>query len=66
MFTDGEKINISARSFGDINVQTVMEALGGGGHQNMAAAQVEGMNIEQVEQKLVEIIKSNNIEKNGE
>ncbi len=66
LFTDGEKINISARSLGNINVQTVMESLGGGGHQNMAAAQVEGMNIEQVEQKLVEIIKSNNIEKNGE
>ncbi len=35
-------IGISARSFGDVNVQVLMEALGGGGHLNNAAAQVEG------------------------
>lgn len=33
--------NISARSFGKVNVQLIMEQLGGGGHQTMAAAQVE-------------------------
>ena len=32
---------ISARSLGKVNVQTIMEALGGGGHMNVAAAQVE-------------------------
>ena len=31
---------VSARSSGKINVQTLMEKLGGGGHQNVAAAQV--------------------------
>lgn len=35
------KANISARSFGKVNVQLVMEQLGGGGHQTMAAAQVD-------------------------
>lgn len=35
------KANISARSFGKVNVQVVMELLGGGGHQTMAAAQVD-------------------------
>lgn len=33
-------INISARSYGKLNVQVIMEALGGGGHQNMAATQL--------------------------
>ena len=32
---------ISARSLGKVNVQTIMEALGGGGHLNVAAAQVQ-------------------------
>ena len=32
---------LSARSRGAVNVQTVMEKLGGGGHQNMAAAQLD-------------------------
>ena len=33
-------MNISARSYGELNVQLVMEELGGGGHQTMAAAQL--------------------------
>ncbi len=41
MVQDDGKLNISARSFGKVNVQLVMEQLGGGGHQTMAAAQVE-------------------------
>ena len=32
---------ISARSSGDVNVQIIMEKLGGGGHQNASAAQLE-------------------------
>lgn len=35
------KINISARSLGNFNVQLVMEQLGGGGHQTMAGAQLD-------------------------
>jgi len=46
------KVNISARSFGKVNVQFVMELLGGGGHQTMAAAQVECSNLEE----LIEIV----------
>ncbi len=39
---ESEKITaVSARSVGKINVQTMMEALGGGGHMNAAGAQVE-------------------------
>ncbi len=35
-------IGVSARSFGDVNVQVLMESIGGGGHLNNAAAQVQG------------------------
>lgn len=42
MFDSDGTMNISARSLGEINVQVIMELLGGGGHQTMAAAQLAG------------------------
>ncbi|MFR1214353.1 MAG: DHHA1 domain-containing protein [Acutalibacteraceae bacterium] len=36
---DRKTVNISARSLGDINVQIIIEAMGGGGHLTMAGAQ---------------------------
>ena len=45
-------VGISARSLGEINVQMVMEKLGGGGHLTNAATQVEGHSIEEVKEKL--------------
>jgi c-di-AMP phosphodiesterase-like protein len=42
----GNGVNISARSMGGVNVQVVMEALGGGGHQTMAAAQLKNIDPE--------------------
>ena len=42
MFDTNGTMNISARSLGEINVQVIMEILGGGGHQTMAAAQLAG------------------------
>ena len=41
LFKTGNTINISARSYGEINVQLVMEELGGGGHLTMAACQLQ-------------------------
>jgi c-di-AMP phosphodiesterase-like protein len=41
-------ICVSARSFGAVNVQVIMEYLGGGGHQTMAAAQLKDSDIETV------------------
>ena len=41
LFMQDGSINISARSMGKVNVQLVMERLGGGGHQTMAACQLE-------------------------
>ena len=39
------KIFISARSIDDVNVQVIMEKLGGGGHMNVAGCQMEGTSI---------------------
>lgn len=52
----GEEINISARSFGECNVQLIMESLGGGGHLTMAAAQLKDITVEEAENKLKETI----------
>lgn len=49
----GDKICISGRSIGDINVQIILEKLGGGGHITLAGAQVEGMTMEEVKQELI-------------
>ena len=49
-------INISARSMGLINVQLIMEKMGGGGHQTMAATQLRGVEMEKAKQLLFESI----------
>ncbi len=49
----GDKVCISGRSIGDINVQIILEKLGGGGHITLAGAQVEGMTMEEVKQELM-------------
>ena len=48
-----DKICISGRSIGDINVQVILEKLGGGGHITLAGAQVEGMDIYDAKQELI-------------
>ena len=49
----GNKVCISGRSIGDINVQVILEKLGGGGHITLAGAQVEGMTVEETKQELI-------------
>ena len=46
------KICISGRSIGDINVQIILEKLGGGGHMTLAGAQLENKTIEEAKQEL--------------
>lgn len=46
-------VNFSARSLGAMNVQLIMEKLGGGGHQTMAGAQLEGISMEDARQRLL-------------
>ena len=58
-FVLGEKdgtIFVSARSLGKINVHVLMEKLGGGGHMDIAGAQLEGVSIKEAYIKVHEII----------
>ena len=47
-------IGVSARSKGKVNVQVVMEALGGGGHRTVAGAQLQGMTIEEAKKAILD------------
>ena len=51
--TEGETA-ISARSNGKVNVQRIMEAIGGGGHMTAAAVQRKRCDIDELEQELLE------------
>ncbi|QGQ48543.1 DHH family phosphoesterase [Metabacillus sediminilitoris] len=53
---DSNKIGISARSLGEINVQLIMEALDGGGHLTNAATMLENLTLIEAEEKLKEAI----------
>ena len=52
----GDIINISGRSIGDINVQLILEKMGGGGHSILAGAQIHDKTIEEVKTELIEKI----------
>ena len=58
MYADNGDIYISARSMGLVNVQLVMECLGGGGHQTMAGAQLKGIKLDEAYTKLITAIDS--------
>ena len=51
---DGDKVNLSARSMGDTNVQVILEKLGGGGNAAAAGGQVSGQSVDEVAQELKE------------
>ena len=53
---DGERVNISARSMGDTNVQVILEQLGGGGNAAAAGGQVSGKSLEEVTLELARAI----------
>ena len=50
------KVYISARSIDELNVQVMMERLGGGGHIDMAGTQLENMTVDEARAKLKETI----------
>lgn len=56
IYNTGSDISLSARSMGDLNVQVVMEYLGGGGHHTMAGAQLKGVTAGEAKEKLLEAI----------
>lgn len=51
-----DKIYISARAIDEVNVQIIMERLGGGGHMNIAGAQLAGVDLETAKIKLKEVL----------
>ncbi|AYF53933.1 DHH family phosphoesterase [Clostridium novyi] len=51
-----DDVVISARSFGDINVQVILESLGGGGHMTMAGAKLQHISIDKAKSKLQDVI----------
>ena len=53
-----EKIYISARSIDEVNVQVMMEQLGGGGHRTVAGAQLKDITVEEAKNQVKEVIDS--------
>lgn len=53
---DSERVIISLRSFGDLNVQLIAEQFGGGGHRSVAACQVKNMTIDEISEKIKSLI----------
>ncbi|MFR6184030.1 MAG: DHH family phosphoesterase, partial [Acutalibacteraceae bacterium] len=56
LYRTGDIVNISARSMGAMNVQLIMEMLGGGGHQTMAAAQLSNISVSDAKVRLLQVI----------
>ncbi len=54
----GDEILISGRSLGEINVQVILEKLGGGGHMTVAGAQLHGVDMAKARHMLVAEIES--------
>ncbi len=52
LFSSGSGVNMSARSMGAVNVQVIMESLGGGGHLTMAAAPLKEITMDEALAKL--------------
>lgn len=57
-------VSISARSMGDINVQVIMESLGGGGHMTNAATQMPDHSLEEAKEQLLRVLEE--FEEKGE
>ncbi len=54
---DEEVVSVSARSHGEINVQLIMEEMGGGGHLTNAACQIKNKSVDKVKEQLMNILK---------
>lgn len=53
-----DTIFISARSIDEVNVQVIMERLGGGGHQTVAGAQLKNTPLEDAKDEVIALVKS--------
>ena len=54
------RVGISARSLGNVNVQVIMEKLGGGGHLSDAATQISDSTVEDVKNQLIGVLTDSN------
>ena len=59
-------VGISARSLDNLNVQIIMEEMGGGGHYNSAATQIINTTVQEAKEQLLEIIKRDYIDDGDE
>ena len=50
-------MGVSARSDGTVNVQIIMEELGGGGHQTVAGVQLKNISVEEVKKQIIALAK---------
>lgn len=56
IFGMNDQICVSARSFGAVNVQVIMEYMNGGGHQTMAAVQIKNSTVAKVTEQVMRSI----------
>lgn len=59
LYRSGNDVNVSARSLGDVNVQVIIEELGGGGHFTMAGAQMKNISLTDAKRALVRALDNN-------
>lgn len=64
LYDNGEYVNISGRSLGDISVQLILESIGGGGHQVSAGAQLKEVSLQEAINVLEDAIE-NYLKENG-
>ena len=56
LYRKGEGVYMSARSLGEVNVQVILEALGGGGNSTTAGGQADNISVEEAKARLLEAI----------
>lgn len=57
---DEDTVGVSGRSLGKVNVQRIMEKMGGGGHLTNAATQIKDQSIAEVKEQLIKVIRESN------
>ncbi|MBP3729169.1 MAG: DHH family phosphoesterase, partial [Lachnospiraceae bacterium] len=59
VFTEAEeRVFISARAIDEVNVQLIMERMGGGGHLGSAGVQLQGISIQEAQEKVLQTIRT--------
>ena len=56
LYKKGDGVYMSSRSLGEVNVQVILEALGGGGNSTTAGGQADNITVEEAHAKLLEAI----------